>query len=56
MRPGQVDENQDQPERARPALAAAGCDLYVPGLIEGAFGSRRWMQQIGKLGARAAVR
>jgi hypothetical protein len=25
-------------------------DLYVPGLIEGAFGSRRWMQQIGKLG------
>jgi Protein of unknown function (DUF2442) len=25
-------------------------DLYVPGLIEGAFGSRRGMQQIGKLG------
>lgn len=25
-------------------------DLYVPGLIEGAFGWRRWMQQIGKLG------
>ena len=25
-------------------------DLYVPGLIEGAFGSQRWMQQIGKLG------
>jgi hypothetical protein len=25
-------------------------DLFVPGLIEGAFGSRRWMQQIGKLG------
>jgi hypothetical protein len=25
-------------------------DLYVPGLIEGAFGSCRWMQQIGKLG------
>ena len=25
-------------------------DLYVPGLIEGAFGSRRWMQQIGKIG------
>jgi hypothetical protein len=25
-------------------------DLYVPGLIEGPFGSRRWMQQIGKLG------
>jgi hypothetical protein len=25
-------------------------DLYVPALIEGAFGSRRWMQQIGKLG------
>jgi len=25
-------------------------DLYVPGLIEGTFGSRRWMQQIGKLG------
>ena len=25
-------------------------DLLVPGLIEGTFGSRRWMQQIGKLG------
>ena len=25
-------------------------DLYVPGLIEGTFGSRRWMQQIGKQG------
>ena len=25
-------------------------DLYVPALIEGAFGSGRWMQQIGKLG------
>ncbi|MGC2463211.1 MAG: DUF2442 domain-containing protein [Steroidobacteraceae bacterium] len=25
-------------------------DLYVPGLIEGAFGSHRWMQQIGRLG------
>ena len=28
-------------------------DLYVPGLIEGAFGSRRWMQQIGKVGGRS---
>jgi hypothetical protein len=25
-------------------------DLYVPGLIEGAFGSGRWMRQIGRLG------
>jgi Protein of unknown function (DUF2442) len=25
-------------------------DLYVPGLIEGAFGTHRWMQRIGKLG------
>jgi Protein of unknown function (DUF2442) len=24
--------------------------LYVPSLIEDAFGSRRWMEQIGKLG------
>jgi hypothetical protein len=24
-------------------------DLYVSGLIEGAFGSHRWMQQIGRL-------
>jgi Protein of unknown function (DUF2442) len=33
-------------------------DLYVPGLIEGAFGSRRWMQQIGKLGgsSRSSVK
>ena len=28
-------------------------DLYVPALIEGAFGSRRWMQQIGELGGSA---
>lgn len=33
-------------------------DLYVPSLIEGAFGSRRWMQQIGKLGgsSRSSVK
>jgi hypothetical protein len=31
-------------------------DLYVPGFIEGAFGSRRWMQQIDKLRGQAAVR
>ena len=28
-------------------------DLYVPGLIEGVFGSRRWMQHIGQLGGQA---
>ena len=28
-------------------------DLYVPALIEGAFGSHRWMQQIGELGGSA---
>jgi len=28
-------------------------DLYLPGLIEGTFGSRRWMQQIGKLGGHS---
>jgi hypothetical protein len=27
--------------------------LYIPALIEGAFGSRRWMQQIGDLGGSA---
>jgi hypothetical protein len=33
-------------------------DLFVPGLIESAFGSRRWMQQIGKLGgsSRSSVK
>jgi Protein of unknown function (DUF2442) len=25
-------------------------DLYIPSLMEGVFGSRRWMQQIGALG------
>jgi hypothetical protein len=25
-------------------------DLYLPSLIEGAFGSRRWLEHIGKLG------
>ncbi len=25
-------------------------DLHIPALIEGTFGSRRWMQHIGKLG------
>ena len=28
-------------------------DLYVPAPIEGAFGSRRWMQHIGELGGSA---
>jgi hypothetical protein len=28
-------------------------DVYVPALIEGAFGSRRWMQHIGELGGSA---
>jgi Protein of unknown function (DUF2442) len=28
-------------------------DLYVPALIEGAFGSRRWMQHMGELGSSA---
>ena len=28
-------------------------DLYVPALIEGAFGSRRWMQHIGEFGGSA---
>jgi Protein of unknown function (DUF2442) len=28
-------------------------DLYVPALIEDAFGSRRWMQHIGELGSSA---
>jgi hypothetical protein len=27
--------------------------LYIPALIEGAFGSRRWMKQIGELGGSA---
>jgi len=33
-------------------------DLYVLGLIEGAFGSNRWTQQIGKLGglSRSAIK
>lgn len=25
-------------------------DLYVPGLIDGTFGSRKWMRDIGKIG------
>jgi hypothetical protein len=33
-------------------------DLYVPALIEGAFGSGRWMQRIGKMGGsrRSAIK
>jgi hypothetical protein len=33
-------------------------DLYVPNLIEGAFGSCRWMEQIGKIGgsSRSAIK
>jgi hypothetical protein len=27
--------------------------LYIPAHIEGAFGSRRWMQQIGEIGGSA---
>jgi hypothetical protein len=28
-------------------------DHYIPGLIEGVFGNRRWMSEIGKLGGAA---
>jgi hypothetical protein len=28
-------------------------DLYVPALIEGVYGNRRWMAQLGKIGGRA---
>jgi hypothetical protein len=28
-------------------------DLYVPALIEGVYGNRRWMAQLGKKGGRA---
>jgi hypothetical protein len=28
-------------------------DRYVPSLIEGMFGNRRWMSEIGKLGGAA---
>jgi hypothetical protein len=28
-------------------------DLYIPALIEGVYGNRRWMAQLGKKGGRA---
>jgi len=28
-------------------------DLYVPALIEGVYGNRRWMAHLGKKGGRA---
>jgi hypothetical protein len=28
-------------------------DLYVPALIEGVYGNRRWMAELGKKGGRA---
>ena len=28
-------------------------DLYVPALIEGVYGNRRWMAQLGKKGGKA---
>ncbi len=56
MRPGQSWR------RSRSVRTASGlhwplldADLYVPGLIEGAFGSGRWMQQIGKLGGLSRI-
>jgi hypothetical protein len=30
-----------------------GVDLYVPALIEGVYGNRRWMAQLGRKGGRA---
>ncbi|MGO9337671.1 MAG: DUF2442 domain-containing protein [Terracidiphilus sp.] len=30
-------------------------DLYVPALIEGVYGNRRWMAQLGKKGGRATT-
>jgi len=46
----QNKKNRDQSERTGPQLDA---DFYVPALIEGAFGSCRWMQHIGELGGSA---
>jgi len=54
MRPVKVTKSS-QPERARPALPLLDADLYVPGLIEGAF-VHGGNATDGKLGARAAVR
>lgn len=35
-------------------LERVDADLYVPALIEGVFGSRRWLQQIGGSARSAA--
>jgi len=51
-----TEKNRDQSERTGIALLhwpQLDADLYVPALIEGAFGSRRWMQHIGELGGSA---
>lgn len=49
---------KEQYKAANARGAAAIARVYVPGLIEGAFGSGRWMQQIGKLGGsmRSAIK
>ena len=46
----QLSEIEISPSGFGIHFRAVDADLYVPGLIEGAFGSGRWIQQIGKLG------
>jgi hypothetical protein len=43
----------DAPRSKLKKIPQLDADLYVPALIEGAFGSRRWMQHIGELGSSA---
>jgi hypothetical protein len=35
------------------SFPALDVDLYLPALIEGVYGNRRWMAQLGKKGGRA---
>jgi hypothetical protein len=35
------------------SFPALDVDLYVPALIEGVYGNRRWMAQLGRKGGRA---
>ncbi|MGA2169635.1 MAG: hypothetical protein ABSG62_15610 [Terracidiphilus sp.] len=37
----------------KPFFPDLDVDLYVPALIEGVYGSRRWMAQLGKKGGSA---
>jgi len=56
-RPSQLDEIEISPSGFGIHFPSVDADLYVPGLLEGFLGSRRWMaSRLGQLGGQSRSR